>query len=126
MNPFSDYHPNEEILRQERLHAGIFALPVVLFAAFLIPTIPLLFSLNMMGNMIGQLNPQGSRSALSILWLVLVAMDLVPALLYFIVILLAYQIQAGTMPSIPGENPLIENNNNKQQQQQQKQQKRPY
>jgi hypothetical protein len=35
------------------------------------------------------------------------------------------EIQAGTMPSIPGENPLIESNNNNQQQQQQRQ-KRPY
>jgi hypothetical protein len=35
------------------------------------------------------------------------------------------EIQAETMPSIPGENPLIDNNNNNQQQQQQ-QQKRPY
>ena len=91
MNPFSDFHPNEEILRQERLHAGIFALPVVLFVAFLIPTIPVLFLLNTMGNMIGQLNPQGPRSPFPMLWLVLVAMDLLPALLYFIVILLAYQ-----------------------------------
>ena len=91
MNPFSDFHPNEEILRQERLHPAIFALPVVLFVAFLIPTIPLRFFLNAMGNMIGQFNPQGPRSPFPILWLVLVAMDLFPALLYFIVILLAYQ-----------------------------------
>jgi hypothetical protein len=91
MNPFSDLHPNEEILRQERLHAGIFALPVVLFVAFLIPTIPLLFFLNAMGNMIAPFSTQGPRSPFPIFWLVLVAMDLFPALLYFIVILLAYQ-----------------------------------
>ena len=91
MNPFSDFHPNEEILKQERLHPAIFALPVVLFVAFLIPTIPLLFFLNTMGNMIGQFSPQGPRSHFPMLWLVLVAMDLFPALLYFIVILLAYQ-----------------------------------
>ena len=91
MNPFSDFHPNEEILRRERFHAGIFALPVVLLVAFLIPTIPLLLFLNTMGNMIGQFNPQGPRSPFPMLWLVLVAMDLLPALLYFIVILLAYQ-----------------------------------
>jgi hypothetical protein len=91
MNPFSDFHPNEEILRQERLHPGIFALPVVLFVAFLIPTIPVLFFLNMMGNMIGQLNPQGPRSLFSIFWLALVAMEVLPALFIFIVILLAYQ-----------------------------------
>jgi hypothetical protein len=84
MNPFSDFHPNEEILRQERLHPAIFALPVVLFVAFLIPTIPLLFFLNTMGNMIGQFNPQGPRPPFPMLWLVLVAMDLLPALLYFI------------------------------------------
>jgi hypothetical protein len=91
MSPFSDFRPNEEILRQERLHPGIFALPVVLFVAFLIPTIPVIFFLNMMGTMIGQLNAQGPRSPLSILWLVLVSIDLLPALLYFIVILMAYQ-----------------------------------
>jgi hypothetical protein len=91
MNPFFDLHSNEDILRQERLHPGIFALPVVLFVAFLIPTIPVLFFLKMMGNMIGQFNPQAPRSPFPMLWLVLVAMDLLPALLYFIVILLAYQ-----------------------------------
>ena len=91
MNPFSDFHSNEETPRQERLHAAIFILPVVLFVAFLIPTIPVLFLLNTMGNMIGQFNPQGPRSPFPMLWLVLVAMDLLPALLYFIVILLAYQ-----------------------------------
>jgi uncharacterized membrane protein YdbT with pleckstrin-like domain len=91
MNPFSDFHPNEEILRQERLHPGIFALPVVLFVAFLVPTIPVLFFLNTMGNMLGQINPQGPRSPFPVFGLVLVAMDLLPALLFFIVVLLAYQ-----------------------------------
>ena len=90
MNPFSDFHPNEEILRQERLHSGIFALPVMLFVALLLPTIPVLFFLNMMGNMIGQFSPQGSRSPLSILWVFPIAIGLLPALLFFFLVLAAY------------------------------------
>jgi hypothetical protein len=35
------------------------------------------------------------------------------------------EIQAGTMPSVPGDNPLTDNDNNNQQQQQ-KRRKRPY
>src|ERR1035441_10408884 len=90
MSPFSDFHPNEEILRQERLHSGIFALPVMLFVALLLPTLPVLFFLNMMGNMIGQFSPQGSRSPLSILWVFPIAIGLLPALLFFFLVLAAY------------------------------------
>ena len=41
MNPFSDLQPGEEILRQERLHRGVFALPALVVVALLLPTIPL-------------------------------------------------------------------------------------
>ena len=90
MNPFSAFQANEEILRQERLHAGIFGLPVLLLVVLLLPMIPVLFLFNMMGNMVGQLSPQGSRSPFSILWVLLIAIDLLPALLFFFLVLGAY------------------------------------
>ena len=90
MNPFSDIHPNEEILRQERLHPGIFALPALLFVAFLLPTIPLLILFNTMGKIIGQFSPQGQQSTFPILWFFLIAMAFLPALLLFLVVLTAY------------------------------------
>src|ERR1019366_7753241 len=90
MNPFSALHPNEEILRQERLHAGIFGLPVLLLVVLLLPTVPLFFLLNTFGNIAAELTPQGSRSPLSLLWLIPIAVDLLPALLFFFLVLTAY------------------------------------
>jgi hypothetical protein len=90
MNPISTLQPNEEILRQERIHPGIFGLPALVFVVLLLPTIPLLFFFNMMGNMISQLSPQGPRSTLPILWLFPIALDLFPTLLIFLLVLAAY------------------------------------
>ena len=67
MNPYSSLDPNEEILRQERLHPGIFGLPVLLLVVLLLPTIPLFFFLKMMGNMVGQLSPHPPAFPMSIL-----------------------------------------------------------
>jgi hypothetical protein len=44
----------------------------------------------MMGNMVGQLSPQGSRPPISILWLFPIAIDILPALLFFFLVLAAY------------------------------------
>ena len=51
---------DERILRQARIHPGIFGLPVMLLVMTLIPTIPRLFFFNMMGNMMSQFSPQGA------------------------------------------------------------------
>ena len=82
--------PQEETLRQERLHAGIFALPVFLAIAFLLPTIPLLFLLNGLRNTFAQLNPQGPHSTLPMLWPFIILIDLLPALIFFLLVLAAY------------------------------------
>jgi hypothetical protein len=89
MNPPSPIQPDEEIRRQERLHPGIFGLPVLMLILLLVPTIPLLFFLNMMGNMVGQLNPQAGPR-FGFIWLFVILLDLLPALLVFILVLVAY------------------------------------
>jgi uncharacterized membrane protein YdbT with pleckstrin-like domain len=81
---------DERILRQARIHPGIFALPVLPLVVLLLPTIPLLFFLSMMGKMIGQLSPQGSVFPFPILWFFLIGLGLLPALLVFILVLIAY------------------------------------
>ena len=81
---------DERILRQARIHPGIFALPLLPLVVLLLPTIPLLFFLSMMGKMIGQLSPQGSVFPFPILWVFLIGLGLLPALLAFILVLVAY------------------------------------
>jgi uncharacterized membrane protein YdbT with pleckstrin-like domain len=81
---------DERILRQAQIHPGIFGLPVLLLVALLLPTVPLLFFLNMMGNMMRQLSPQGSGFPLLILWFLVISLDLFPALLLFLLVLIAY------------------------------------
>jgi uncharacterized membrane protein YdbT with pleckstrin-like domain len=56
----------------------------------LLPAIPLLFFFNMMGNMMSQFSPQGAGFHLPALWFLLVGMDLFPALLVLILVLVAY------------------------------------
>jgi hypothetical protein len=81
---------DERILRQAQIHPGIFGLPVLLLVALLVPTLPLLFFLNMLGNMMNQFSPQGSGFSLPILCLLVVSLDLLPALLLFLLVLVAY------------------------------------
>ena len=80
----------ERVLREARIHAGIFGLPVMLLVVLLLPVIPLLFFFNMMGNMMRQFSPQGTGFPLAVLWFFIIGMDLFPALLVFILVLVAY------------------------------------
>jgi len=82
--------PDERILKQARIHPGIFGLPVMLLVVLLLPGIPLLFFFNMMGNMMSQFSPQGAGFHLPVLWFFIIGMDLFPALLVFILVLVAY------------------------------------
>lgn len=90
MNLSSALQSDEEILRQERLHPGIFGLPVVLLVLFLLPTIPILFLFKMLGNMVSQLSPGGPSFASANLSLLLISLGLLPALFVFVVVLVAY------------------------------------
>lgn len=82
--------PSEQTLKRERIHPGIFGLPVLIFLLLLIPTVPLVFFLHMTGNMLRQLAPQQSGPGLSLLWVPLVLLDVFPALAFFVAIWLAY------------------------------------
>jgi membrane protein YdbS with pleckstrin-like domain len=81
---------DERILRQARIHPGIFGLPVMLLVVILLPAIPLLFFFNMLGNMMSQFSPQGVGFHLTALWFFIIGMDLFAALLVFIPVLVAY------------------------------------
>src|SRR5438445_2608840 len=81
----------EETLREERLHPGIFALPVLLSVALLVPTIPALFILNLLRNTFNQLTPNAASFPGPMLWFLLVAVDILPAVVFFLLILAAYQ-----------------------------------
>jgi hypothetical protein len=91
MNPLSCISAPEETIREERLHPGIFGLPIILSIALLLPTIPLLFLFNMMQNVFSQLSPNVSRFPGPILWFLLIVIDMLPALVFFLLVLAAYQ-----------------------------------
>src|SRR6266404_5729043 len=81
----------EETLREERLHPGIFGLPVLLSIVLLLPAIPLLFLLNLVRNTFSQLSPTVPRFPGPMLRFLLIIVDMLPALLFFLVVLAAYQ-----------------------------------
>lgn len=86
MNPQQD----ERVLRRERIHPGVFGLPVMLLVFLLIPTLPMAFFLNTIGPMLRGLVPQQSSPALSFLWVPFVLIDALPVMAVFLAIWLAY------------------------------------
>ncbi|MGA3141772.1 MAG: PH domain-containing protein [Verrucomicrobiota bacterium] len=52
----------EIILAQERLHWGMFILPLLVLVFLILATLPVLFLVHLMSNMMSQLNPQPARS----------------------------------------------------------------
>jgi hypothetical protein len=91
MNAFSALQPNENIIRQERFHPGIFGLPVLLLVALLLPTIPVIGMFSAMRNIVGQISPTATQPIFSTAWLLLIFIGLLPPLVFFFVILVAYQ-----------------------------------
>jgi len=81
---------DERILRQARIHPGIFGLPVVALIVCLFPMLPILFIFRMMGNMLGQLNQPGAFASFSFLLLFPLAVLLLPPLLSLLLALVAY------------------------------------
>src|SRR5258706_12126859 len=53
---------SETTLAQERLHWGIFILPLLTVLALFVATLPVLGIVHLMNNMVRQLNPQSSSS----------------------------------------------------------------
>jgi hypothetical protein len=90
MDPFCDIGRDERILRQERLHGGIFAFPVILLVLMAIPTLAMISFINMTNRMIGQLGAPSGPSPFGILTVVLIGLDLLPALVVLGVVLAAY------------------------------------
>jgi uncharacterized membrane protein YdbT with pleckstrin-like domain len=81
---------DERILRQARIHPGIFGLPVVALIVCLFPMLPILFIFRMMGNMLGQLNQPGALASFSFPLLFPLAVLLLPPLLSLLLALVAY------------------------------------
>jgi uncharacterized membrane protein YdbT with pleckstrin-like domain len=81
---------DERILRQARIHPGIFGLPVLALIACLFPLLPILFIFREMGDALGQLNQSGVPAAFSVLWLLPLAFLLLPPLLILLLTSVAY------------------------------------
>lgn len=83
MNPLN-LHQNETILRRERLHAGIFVFPILLFFLLLIPEAVFFAFLWMMGRALNNTGPS------VLLFVFLFLISLVPVLLVLGIVWLSY------------------------------------
>jgi hypothetical protein len=90
MNSFSATQPNEEILKEERIHPGIFALPVLVLIAFGIITLPVIPFLTMTRNLASQFGSQQSQPAFNLIWLIVLLPDLLITGAVFVAVLVAY------------------------------------
>jgi hypothetical protein len=90
MNLFSAPLPDEEILKEERIHPGIFALPVLALVAFGIITLPVIPFLTMTKNLAAQFGPQQSQPAFNLIWVVVLLPDFLITAAVFIAVLIAY------------------------------------
>ena len=74
----------KETLRQESLHRGIFGLPLLLSIALLLPTMPVLFLLNLLRNTFNQLSPNVASFPGPMLWSLLIVADMLLAVVFFL------------------------------------------
>ncbi len=90
MNVFSAPQANEDILKEERIHPGIFALPALVLVAFGIITLPIIPFLNMTRNMAAQFSPQQPQPAFNLIWLIVLLPGLLISRAVFVAVLVAY------------------------------------
>ena len=90
MRFFFDSEPDERLLREERIHPGIFAYPVILGIAELVPALPLLFLFSALSKMASQLSPSNSTPGFGALWVLLGMLLFLPTFVVLLVVLLAY------------------------------------
>ncbi|MGB7767650.1 MAG: PH domain-containing protein [Verrucomicrobiia bacterium] len=82
--------PKEITLAQERLHWGIFILPLLMVSFLLLLTLPVLVLIHMMTSMLGQLNPQSGRSAQNLFYLVVFLPEILVGLPFLLMVWIAY------------------------------------
>src|SRR6266850_7396145 len=90
MNPFTNLQPGEQVLRKERIHAGIFVIPVLTLCAELVLALPLAFIFSIFNGMLKGLTPSNPPAAADFLVFLCVMVLLVPVLGVFLVTLLVY------------------------------------
>jgi hypothetical protein len=81
---------NEMTLARERLHWGIFILPLLLLVLLMLMTLPVLFLVHLMSNMMSQLNPQPGKSIGGLLFLIVVLPEVLVGLPLLLVTWAAY------------------------------------
>ena len=82
--------PNEMTLARERLHWGIFIPPMLLLVLLLLMTLPVLFVVHSMSNMMSQLNPQPAKSIAGLLFLIVFLPEILVGLPLLLVTWAAY------------------------------------
>jgi uncharacterized membrane protein YdbT with pleckstrin-like domain len=81
---------SENTLAQERLHWGIFVVPLVAMLALFVAVLPVMVILHLMNKMVGQLNPQTTGPIGGLLILILVLPEILIGLPLLLVTWVAY------------------------------------
>jgi uncharacterized membrane protein YdbT with pleckstrin-like domain len=95
MDTNSKLPPGEWILKSERIHRGIFCVPVILLLATLVCDVPVFFILHALSNTLRQIPGQSGAvqnggSILNFLWISLGVVSLLPTFAIFLIALLTY------------------------------------
>ena len=90
MNVFSSLQPNEDTLTEERIHPGIFVLPVLVLIACGVITLPVIPFLTMTRSLAAQFSPNQSQPAFSLLWVIVLLPDFLITGAVFVAVLIAY------------------------------------
>src|ERR1051326_3471833 len=120
MNACTDLHPNERLVKKERIHAGIFAIPVLTLLGFLTLLLHVFFMMRMMEAALVPRTRGGSTATASfnLMWAIPGIFLLVCAGESFVITLLAYltsevvltsrrlSFRAGVLRRVAGELPV--------------------
>lgn len=90
MNAFSTLEPNENILKQERIHPDIFVIPVLVLLAFGLITLPVIPFITMTRSLVAQLSPNQPQPVFNVLWVLVFLPDLLISGAVFLAVLVAY------------------------------------
>jgi uncharacterized membrane protein YdbT with pleckstrin-like domain len=91
MDSFEKLQPGEQLLRQERIHKGIFVIPMLTMFAMLVPAVPIAYLVVQLSKAISTFGPPSAPLMfLCFPSLVIVTAAMLPALAIFVLALIAY------------------------------------
>jgi len=90
MNPYFALQPNEEVLKEQRIHLGIFVLPALVLIAFGMFTLPIIPFLSMTRSLAAQFSPNQPQPANTLLWMIVLLPVLLITGAVFVAVLVAY------------------------------------